>query len=76
MEVLDINGQPLGQATIARYRFGDGEVLAVVKDNEAIESNIGRDGVTTFNDANWKEEKAGLFYPLPIMTQRGYTGSK
>jgi hypothetical protein len=40
----------LGQATIAHFRFGDGEVVAVVKENEAIQASVGRDGVTTYND--------------------------
>jgi hypothetical protein len=48
---MDVNGQPLGQATIARYRFGEGELLAVVKEHQAIEGSIGRDGVTTYNDS-------------------------
>jgi hypothetical protein len=50
VKVLDINGEPLGKATIAHYRFGDAEVVAVVKENEAIQASIGRDGVTTYND--------------------------
>ncbi|HVN82204.1 MAG TPA: beta-galactosidase trimerization domain-containing protein [Terriglobia bacterium] len=50
VKVLDVNGDPLGQATIAHFRFGDGEVVAVVKENEAIQASMGRDGVTTYND--------------------------
>jgi hypothetical protein len=52
LQILDVNGQPLGQATIVRYRFGEGELLAVVKEHEAIEGNVGKDGVTTYNDSH------------------------
>ncbi|HEY8184830.1 MAG TPA: beta-galactosidase trimerization domain-containing protein, partial [Pyrinomonadaceae bacterium] len=51
IEVLSADGKRLTQAQVARYRFGDVEVLAVVKDNVALAGIIGRDGVTIYNDA-------------------------
>jgi len=51
VEVLSSDGKRLTQAQIVRYRFGDAEILAVVKDNLALSGIVGRDGVTTYNDA-------------------------
>ena len=50
--VTSPDGQPLSQAQIARYQFGDAEILAIVKDNLAIAGVVGQDGVTTYTDAN------------------------
>ena len=50
VEVLSADGKRLAQAQIARYRFGDAEILAIVKDNVAVERMIGQDGVTIYND--------------------------
>jgi Beta-galactosidase trimerisation domain len=50
VEVLSADGKRLAQAQIARYRFGDAEIIAVVKDNVAVERMIGQDGVTIYND--------------------------
>lgn len=52
IQVLSPDGRPLSQAQIARYKFGDSEVLAIVKENVALKGVAGRDGVTTYNDAN------------------------
>jgi hypothetical protein len=51
IEVLSADGKRLTQAQVARYRFGDAEVLAVVKDNVSLAGIVGRDGVTTYDDA-------------------------
>ena len=48
IEVLSPDGHPVAQAQIVRYQFGDSEVLAIVKENVG---TVGRDGVTTYNDA-------------------------
>jgi hypothetical protein len=50
-EVLSADGKRLAHAQLARYRFGDAEVLAVVKDHDAIEGVVGQDGVTVYTDA-------------------------
>jgi hypothetical protein len=50
-EVLSPDGHRLTHAQVARYRFGDSEVLTVVTDNVALEGATGRDGVTVYNDA-------------------------
>jgi Beta-galactosidase trimerisation domain/Beta-galactosidase len=50
-EVLSPDGRRLTHAQVARYSFGDSEVLAVVTDNVALEGATGRDGVTVYNDA-------------------------
>ena len=52
INVSSPDGKPLAQAQIARYRFGDSEILAVVKDNVAIAGIVGQDGVTTYTDSN------------------------
>jgi hypothetical protein len=51
IEVLSPDGHPVSQAQIARYQFGDSEVLAIVKENVEVKGTVGRDGVTTYNDA-------------------------
>jgi hypothetical protein len=51
VQVLSADGKRLTQAQVARYRFGDAEILTVVKDNVAIAGIGGRDGVTIYNDA-------------------------
>ncbi len=51
IEVLSADGKRLTQAQVARYGFGDAEILTVVKDNIALSGIVGRDGVTTYNDA-------------------------
>jgi hypothetical protein len=48
---LTVAGKRLSQAQVARYNFGDAEILTVVKDNVAVEGIVGRDGVTIYNDA-------------------------
>jgi hypothetical protein len=52
VEVTSPDGQPIAQAQIARYKFGEAEILAIVKENVAIAGVVGKDGVTTYNDAN------------------------
>ncbi len=52
IEVQSTDGKLLTQAQVARYRFGDAEILALVKDNIAVEGVAGQDGVTIYNDAN------------------------
>jgi len=51
IDVLSADGKRLTQAQVARYRFGDAEILTIVKDNVAVAGIVGRDGVTTYNDA-------------------------
>ncbi len=51
IEIQSADGKRLTQAQVARYRFGSSEVLAVVKDNIAVEGMTGQDGVTVYNDA-------------------------
>ena len=51
VEVLSADGKRLAQAQVVRYRFGGAEVLAVVKENVAVERAVGQDGVTVYSDA-------------------------
>ena len=51
IEVKAADGKRLTQAQVARYRFGDAEVLVLVKDDVAVEGIAGQDGVTVYNDA-------------------------
>ena len=52
IQVTSPDGRQLTQAQIARYKFGNAEILAIVKENVAIAGVVGQDGVTTYNDAN------------------------
>jgi len=52
IEVLANDGHPISQAQIARYHFGDTDVLTIVKDYVAVAGVVGQDGVTVYNDAN------------------------
>jgi hypothetical protein len=52
VRVLNAAGHQLPQAQIARYSFGDAEILTIVKDNVALAGIVGQDGVTTYNDAS------------------------
>jgi hypothetical protein len=66
IEVTSPDGQPVAQAQIARYKFGNAEILAIVKENVAIAGVVGQDGVTTYNDANLGQvAKQELTFKLP-----------
>jgi hypothetical protein len=51
IQVVSPDGHPVSQAQIARYKFGNSEVLTIVKENVALKGVVGQDGVTTYNDA-------------------------
>ena len=51
VEIRSADDKRLTQAQVARYRFGDAEIVTVVKDNVAVSGIVGRDGVTIYNDA-------------------------
>jgi hypothetical protein len=51
VQVVSTDGRRLDQAQVARYRFGDSEILTILKDNLAVAGIVGRDGVTVYNDA-------------------------
>jgi len=55
VQVLTAAGRQFPQAQIARYSFGDAEILTIVKDNVALEGIVGQDGVTTYKDASLGE---------------------
>ena len=52
IQLKSLDGRPLQQTQIARYKFGNAEIVALVKENVAIAGVVGQDGVTTYNDAN------------------------
>ena len=52
IQVTSPDGQQLPQTQIARYKFGNAEIVAIVKENVAIAGVVGQDGVTTYNDAS------------------------
>jgi hypothetical protein len=52
IQVSSLDGRQLQQAQIARYKFGNAEIIAIVKENVALAGVVGQDGVTTYNDAN------------------------
>lgn len=64
--VTSPDGQPIAQAQVARYKFGNAEIVAIVKENVAIAGAVGQDGVTTYNDANLGQvAKQDLIIKLP-----------
>src|SRR5215217_451452 len=52
IQVFSPDGRPVSQAQIARYKFGSAEIVTIVKENVAIAGVVGKDGVTTYNDAS------------------------
>src|SRR6185295_8835592 len=52
VEVTSPDGRQLPQMQIARYKFGNAEIVAIVKENVALSGVVGQDGVTTYNDAS------------------------
>ena len=66
IQVTSPDGRQLPQTQVARYKFGNAEILAVVKENVAIAGVVGQDGVTTYNDANLGQvAKQDLTIKLP-----------
>jgi hypothetical protein len=66
VEVLSADGKGLAQAQVARYRFGDAEILTIAKDNVAVEGMVGQDGVTVYNDpAFGKMARQEIIIKLP-----------
>ena len=51
VQLMSADGKRLAEAQVARYRLGEAEILAIVKDNVAVAGIAGRDGVTVYNDA-------------------------
>jgi hypothetical protein len=51
VRVLDASGHPLGRSRIARYRMGDTDIVALLRDPVNAEEVRGRDGVTVYEDA-------------------------
>jgi Beta-galactosidase trimerisation domain/Beta-galactosidase len=51
IQVLSADGKRLDHVQVVRNRFGDSEILTLVKDNVAVAGIAGRDGVTIYNDA-------------------------
>ena len=45
-------GRPLSRVRVARYRFGQHEVLALLNSNLDVKTSFGRDGVTVYDDAS------------------------
>jgi hypothetical protein len=52
IQVLSPDDRPVSQAQIARYKFGSAEIVTIVKENVALAGVVGKDGVTTYNDAS------------------------
>jgi hypothetical protein len=66
IQVLSPDGHPVSQLQTARYKFGDSEIVAIVKENVALKGVVGQDGVTTYNDAKLGEVgKQDLTIKLP-----------
>ena len=48
--VTDVSGRPLPRLRVARYRFGDHDVVALLSGDLDVKTTMGRDGVTVFED--------------------------
>ena len=49
--VRDTRGRPLTRVRVARYRFGESEVVALLSGRLDVRTSFGRDGVTVYEDA-------------------------
>lgn len=58
VEVLDAQDRPMERTRIARYRFGESEVVALLRDPVEADATLGRDGVTTYAGAGPGEARA------------------
>ena len=52
IQVTSPDGRQLSHTQVARYKFGNAEIVGILKENVAIAGVVGQDGVTTYNDAN------------------------
>ncbi len=51
VSVADPSGRPVPQVRVARYRFGEHEVVALLSGDLDVRTSFGRDGVTVYEDA-------------------------
>jgi hypothetical protein len=66
VQVQDAAGRSLDRTRISRYRFGDSEVVALLRDPVDVEAIRGRDGVTIYEDqALGKVAREELVLRLP-----------
>ncbi len=49
--VADPGGRPVSRVRVARYRFGEDEVVALLSGRLDVKTSFGRDGVTVYEDA-------------------------
>ena len=49
--VADPSGRPVSRVRVARYRFGEHEVVALLDGELDVKTSVGRDGVTVYEDA-------------------------
>jgi hypothetical protein len=48
--VTDLSGRPVSRVRVARYRFGDHDVVALLSGQLDVKTSFARDGVTVFED--------------------------
>jgi hypothetical protein len=51
VSVADLSGRPVSRLRVARYRFGEHEVVALLDGDLDMKTSFGRDGVTVYEDA-------------------------
>jgi hypothetical protein len=51
VDVRDLRGSPIGPARVARYRFGDSEVIGLLTEAMDVAEAYGRDGVRVYDDS-------------------------
>lgn len=79
VEVLDVNGEPVTQAQVAHYRFGNSEVLAIVTAPMGGEAFQDRDGVTSYQDTNLgpvATQELTIRLPHPFLVTDARTGKR
>jgi hypothetical protein len=69
VDVLSADGHRLRaerEAQVVRYRLGDAEIVAVVKDDVALEGVTGRDGVTVYGGGGAEASRQEITIKLPM----------
>ncbi len=51
VSVANLTGRPVPRVRIARYRFGEHEIVALLSGDLDVKTSFGRDGVTVYEDA-------------------------
>jgi hypothetical protein len=71
VSVSDPSGRPVSRVRVARYRFGEHEVIALLDGQLDVKTSFGRDGVTVYEDArHGRVVRAEVDVALPRAARR------